>query len=164
MLKLFGSLLIISAFGFWGISKSQKLKKRSENLLTLISSLTLLENEISYSEKDIASALRSVGIMENLPLFVDISENLKNLPVQEAFSEALKNGNMCLSEADREILFEFSKNLGTLSKEFQISSLLYTKELLSATQRLAYQDYGKYGKLYRNMGFLLGILIAILLF
>ncbi|MBR4721066.1 MAG: stage III sporulation protein AB [Clostridia bacterium] len=163
MLKFFGAVLIVSAFGIWGVSKSERLKKRCDSLLTIISSLNLLENEISYCEKDISSALLSVGVMENLPFFRSIAENLKNSSAFQAFSNALKNDDMCLSKSDREILLEFSQNLGSINKDFQISSILHTKELLASSRVSAYSDYEKYGKLYRNMGFLLGCLIALLM-
>ena len=163
MLKFFGAVLIISAFGIWGVSKSKRLKKRCDSLMTIISSLNLLENEISYGEKDISSALSSVGVMENLPFFRNIAENLKNSSVFQAFSNALKNDDMCLSKSDREILLEFSQNLGSVNKDFQIGSILHTKELLVSSHISACSDYDKYGKLYRNMGFLLGSLIALLM-
>jgi len=163
MLKFFGAVLIISAFGIWGILKSKKLKNRCDSLLTIISSLNLLENEISYGEKDIASALSSVGIMENLPFFIEIAENLKKSSAFKAFSNALDDTKMCLSQTDKDILLEFSQNLGTVSKDFQVGSILHTKELLASSRISACSDYEKYGKLYRNMGFLIGSLIALIM-
>ncbi len=163
MIKFFGAVLIILSFGIWGVSKSEKLKKRCDSLLLIISSLNLLENEIAFSEKDIASALLSVGNMENLPLFVTVSENLKNSSVSEAFSLALKNSDICLSKSDRELIFEFSKSLGSLGKELQIGSIHHTKELLTSARVSACEEYGKYGRLYRSMGILLGFLVAIIL-
>lgn len=164
MLKLLGAIIIVLASGIWGISKSEKLKKRSDGLLKVISAMHLLENEISYSQKEIAKALMSVSIMENLPLFADISEKLGRLDAPKAFSDALDVSDMNFSKSDKNILIEFSQNLGTLSKDFQLESLLKTSELLSNAQLSAYEEYKKYGKLYKNMGFLLGILTAILLF
>ncbi|MBQ6907446.1 MAG: hypothetical protein IJQ28_03620 [Clostridia bacterium] len=163
MLKFFGAVLIVSAFGVWGISKSKRLKTRCDSLLTIISSLNLLENEISYGEKDIASALSSVGAMENLPFFIEIAENLKKTSAFCAFSNALNGTEMCLSQTDKDILLEFSQNLGTVSKDFQVSSILHTKELLLSSRNSACSDYEKYGKLYRNMGFLIGTLIALIM-
>lgn len=163
MLKFFGAVLIISAFGIWGVSKSKRLKKRCDSLLLIISSLNLLENEISYGQKNIASALLSVGTMENFPLFTEAAQNLENSSAFLAFSEALKNPDLCLLQSDREILLEFSQNLGSVSKEFQISSIFHTKELLSSSRLSALGDYEKYGKLYQNMGFLIGTLIALLM-
>lgn len=163
MIKFFGAVLIIFSFGIWGVSKSERLKKRCENLLSVISSLNLLENEISFSQKDIASALFSVGNMENLPLFVAVSETLKNSSVPEAFSLALENSDIYLSKSDNEVLLEFSKNLGALGKEAQIGSIHHTKELLASARISALEEYGKYGRLYRSMGILLGFLVAIIL-
>lgn len=163
MIKFLGAILIISAFGFWGISKSERLRKRRDSLLLTVSSLTLLENEIDYSQKDIASALLSVGAVKGFPLFRDIASRLKSSSVYEAFSDALASSDICLSKPDTEILLEFSQNLGALSKDSQIGSIRHAKELLHAANAAASEDYKKYGKLYRNMGFLLGIAVCILL-
>lgn len=163
MIKFFGAVLIVISFGIWGVSKSEKLKKRCDSLLSVISSLNLLENEIAFSQKDIASALLSVGNMENLSLFVTVSENLKNSSVPEAFSLALKNPGMCLSKSDGKLLIEFSQSLGSLGKESQIGSIHHTKELLASARVSALEEYGKYGRLYRSMGILLGFLVAVIL-
>lgn len=164
MLKLLGAIMIVLASGIWGLSKSKKLKKRSDGLLKVVSAMHLLENEIFYSQKEIAKALMSVSIMENLPLFADISKRLGRVDAPNAFADALDASNMNFSKSDKNILIEFSQNLGTVSKEFQLESLSKTSELLSNAQLSAYEEYKKYGKLYRNMGFLLGILTAIILF
>ncbi len=164
MLKIFGSLLIIFAFGILGFSKSENLRKRSENLLRITASLTLLENEISYGQKGIRDALMSIGTIENLPLFTAVSENIGILPMQKVFSDAISKHDLKLSEADNLTLLEFSQNLGALDTDAQIKSILHTKELLKNAQAEAYEEYKKYGRLYRNIGFLLGILFSLILF
>ena len=164
MLKIFGSFLIISAFSIWGFSKSENLKKRSENLLRIISCLTLFENEISYGKKGIHDAFSAIGAAENLPLFTAISENIGFLSMQDAFQDAITKCNMCLSKSDNMTLLEFSENLGSLESSAQIKSIIHTKELLKTAQLEAYEEYKKYGRLYRNMGFLLGILFSLILF
>ena len=164
MLKLFGAVVIVFTFGLWGVSKSERLKKRRDSLNLTISSLNLLENEIDFSQKDIASALLSVGNMGNMPLFTEAAKLLKNSTVQNAFIDALKSSDMCFSRSDRDIFQDFSQSLGSLGKEAQIKSILHAKELFCESYSYACEDYGKYGRLYRNMGFLLGILVAIILF
>ena len=164
MLKLFGTVMIISAFGIWGVSKSEKLKRRCDSLSLMISSLTLLENEIDYSQKDIAAALMSVGIIRNFPLFINAAKGIYKTTVQQAFGDAVKSSGICLAKSDREILTEFSQSLGTLEKDSQIGNIRHTKALFAAAKTSACEDYEKYGRLYRNMGFLLGILVSVLLF
>ncbi|MBR4173083.1 MAG: stage III sporulation protein AB [Clostridia bacterium] len=163
MIKLFGACLIVSAFGIWGVSKSKRLKTRCDSLLSAISSMNLLESEIAFGGKDISAALFSVGMAENMPLFTEIAENLENSTMFAAFSEAVKKSHMCFANADKDVFAEFFTNLGALSKESQIAAISHTRELLSACRHQASEDYRKYGRLYRNTGFLLGLLIAIIL-
>lgn len=164
MLKLSGALLIFFAFGIWGFSKSEDLRKRSENLLRICSCLTLLETEISYGQKGIRDALMLIGTMENLPLFVAVSENIGASPMQKVFSDAISKYDMRLSKSDNLALLEFSQSLGNLDSASQIKSILHTKELLKNAHAEAYEEYKKYGRLYRNMGLLLGALFSLILF
>ena len=164
MLKLLGSLLIVSAFSICGFLKSENLKKRSENLLRIISSLSLLENEISYGQKGIRDALMSIGTTKNLPLFAAVSKNIGVSPMQNVFADAISKYDMKLSKTDNLVLLEFSESLGALDSTAQIKSILHTKELLKNAQTEAYEEYKKYGSLYRNIGVLSGILFSLILF
>ena len=163
MLKFAGMILITAACSLWGISKSEALKLRSESLLHISDALTLLENEISYGQKNIKEAILSVGTMKNLALFMKVSEKIGMVSVREAFSDAILCSKTGLSESDNLILLEFAQNLGNLDKNSQIKSINMTKERLINAQSEAHEDYKKHGKLYRNIGFLLGILFSLIL-
>ena len=163
MFKLAGAVLIISAFGLWGFSKSEKLKTRNESLLNIISALALLENEISYAQKSMRDALLQIGTLTNIPLFTAVSKNIGTSDMQEVFSSALSNCNMSLSKSDNQTLLEFSQSLGGLDCVSQIKSILHTKELLKMAQNEAYEEYKKYSRLYRSTGILLGVLFSLIL-
>lgn len=163
MLKLTGAVLIISAFGLWGFSKSEKLKKRNESLLNIISALAILENEVSYAQKSMRDALLQIGTLTNIPLFTAVSKNIGTSDMQEVFSSALSSCNMNLSKGDNQTLLEFSQNLGGLDCVSQIKSILHTKELLKMAQNEAYDEYKKYSRLYRSTGILLGVLFSLIL-
>ncbi len=163
MLKLSGAVLIISAFGLWGFSKSEKLKSRNDSLLHIISALALLENEISYAQKNIRDALSLIGTLSNMPFFTAVSENIGSSDMQEVFSSVLSRCNMNFSKSDNQTLLEFSQNLGNLDRVSQIKSILHTKELLKIAQSEAYEEYKKYSRLYRSSGILLGVLFSLIL-
>ncbi|MBR4723782.1 MAG: stage III sporulation protein AB [Clostridia bacterium] len=163
MLKLTGAVLIISAFGLWGFSKSEKLKKRNECLLNIISALAILEKEVSYAQKCMRDALLQIGTLTNIPLFTAVSKNIGTSDMQEVFSSALSSCNMNLSKGDNQTLLEFSQNLGGLDCVSQIKSILHTKELLKMAQNEAYDEYKKYSRLYRSTGILLGVLFSLIL-
>lgn len=164
MIKLLGTLLIVSASSALGFLKSRCLRKRSDSLSGLISSLVLLETEISYGQKSIKDALYSIGVSENMPLFTLISEKIGDLSVSDAFSDTIKRCDMCFSGTDNTIILEFASTLGSLDSSSQVKSIMHTKELLGIAQKEAYEYYKKYGRLYRNMGLLLGILFSLILF
>jgi len=164
MIKLLGTLLIVSSSGALGFLKSQRLKKRSDSLSRLISALVLLETEISYGRKSIKDAFLSIGASENMPFFTLVSEKIGNMSVSDAFSNSIKCCDMCLLGTDNIVLLEFASTLGSLDTASQIKSITHTKELLSIAQKEAYEYYKKYGRFYRNMGLLLGILFSLILF
>lgn len=163
MLKLAGAVLIIFAFGLWGFSKSERLKNRNEDLLRIISALSLLENEISYAQKSIKDALFSIGTLTNMPFFTAVSENIGVSDMRKAFSSAISECNMSLSKADSQMLLEFSQNLGNLDCASQVKSILHTKELFKMAQSGAYEEYKKYSRMYRSTGILLGVLFSLIL-
>lgn len=164
MIKLLGTFLIVVATSILGFVKSQRLKRRNDSLCRLISALVLLETEISYGKKSIKDALFSIGVSENLPLFTSASEKIGTLSVSDAFSYGIKSCDMCFSEADNSIILEFADTLGSLDTQSQIKSIAHTKELLGILKKEAIEYYNRYGRMYRNMGILLGILLSLILF
>lgn len=164
MFKLSGAVLIISASCVWGFSKSVRLKKRAENLIRMVASLVMLENEISFGGKNIKEALSAIAKAEKLPFFAEVSERIGELSVSEAFSEAISKADMQLSGTDNAAILEFSRNLGGLDTASQIKSIAHTRKVLETAQAEAAEDYRRYGNMYRSMGFLGGILFALILF
>ena len=164
MLKLPGAVLIISASCAWGFSKSLSLKKRAENLTRMTASLMLLENEVSFGGKNIKEALFAIAKAEKLPFFAAVSEGIGRLSVSEAFSEAVSECDMHLSGTDNAAILEFSRNLGGLDTAAQLKSIAHTRKVLERAQEEAAEEYRRYGNMYRSMGFLGGILFALILF
>ena len=164
MLKLLGAHFVISGAATSGFLKSRRLNKRSLNLNRLISSLVLLDREISYGKKGIKDALIFIGNSENMPLFTVLSEKIGEFSVCEAFSYSIENCDMCFSASDKSILYDFFSSLGCLDAQSQIKSIIHTRELLIIAQNDACEYYKRYGRLYRSTGLLLGILFALILF
>lgn len=163
MLKLIGSVMIVAAGGLIGLQKSAELKYRAETLQKLISSLTLLENEISYGKNDTKRALKSIGEIQDFSLFCTASESMNTLSVSDAFMHAASDKKFFFAESDLEILKPFADSLGTTGTTSQLSIIAHTKTLLESACADAREKYSVLGKLYRSMGFLSGIFIAILL-
>ena len=163
MIKLLGAIFIVFGASAYGALKSGRLNYRSLNLDRLISSLVLLEMEISYGKKGLKDTLLSIGVSENMPLFTMSSEKIGELSVCEAFSYSIKNCDMCFSDSDKSVLYEFAASLGSLDTLSQIKSIVHTRELLKIAQKEACENYKRYGRLYRNMALLLGLLFSLIL-
>lgn len=155
--------MIISACGLIGMQKSSALKHRADNLQKLISALTLLENEISYGKNDTKRALMSIGKTQGFSLFCIAAESMDHFDTAAAFMNTAGIPSFFLTKNDLEILQPFAEQLGTTGSTSQLSIIAHTKKLLENACQDAHEKYAVSGKLYRNMGFLSGIFIAILL-
>ncbi len=164
MLKLIGAVMIIFGGGFWGISQSAALKKRKDTIEALITALSLLETEISYGKRDIKKILKGIGIAQNLWIFTNISDQLYEMSLSEAFNAAVKNRDTYLSVEDKDILLTMAENLGKTDTQNQFKCISYTKKRLEAARLCAAEDCAGKGHLYRGAGILIGSMAAIILF
>lgn len=164
MLRLTGALFIISACGLWGFLKAENMKKRIDNLGKIISALTLLENEITYGKRNIKKAMKSIGDIQNLPLFIHAAEKMDQYSAGEALCNALKTKDTFLLGTDNEILEIMAEDLGKTDTRSQIKSIEYAKCRLESVKKTAEEEYIKSGRLYRSMGILVGTMAVIILF
>lgn len=164
MFKLAGAVMILLSSGWLGIIKSERLRKRTENIEKIISALNLLENEISYGRRDIKTALKSTGDTQRLTLFSEAAELMDSLPAGEALSRAVGNQRLCLIPADCEVLNVLAEKLGMTDCATQIKSIDFARKQLENLAVDSHAVYEKMGRMYRGIGFLAGGLAVIMLF
>lgn len=158
MLKLTGAVMIILAGSLVGYFKSLKLKTRWESLKKIIYSLHIMENEISYGRSSMDKILEKIRVMNGLGFDV---ENKKSS--EDAFLSAINKDELALSKGDEELMRSFSKTLGKTDARVQLKNIKNTVKSLEIMEKDAKLEYEKYGKMYRNMGMLLGLAAVILL-
>lgn len=163
MLRIIGSTLIILSGTLLGFLKSDMLRRRSECLTKIISGLNLLETDISYGKKDLQKALLTIGENHKIELFKNMAKKIPTIGIKEAISSALKEECECLLQRDKAPILALGENLGmtdSLSQEISIKRAVLT---LSESKKEAEAEYAKFGRLYRSVGVLGGILGAIIL-
>ncbi|MBE7015663.1 MAG: hypothetical protein E7417_02435, partial [Ruminococcaceae bacterium] len=116
----------------------------------------IMENEISYGKISMDKVMESIKKLGGIS-----AEDPSGDSAGEWFLNAV--GSEKLEKADMEVLTSFSKTLGitdTVSQQRNIKNTVKTLELLEIDAK---NNYEKYGKMYRNIGFLTGMLAVILL-
>lgn len=171
-LKLIGGILIILACGFSGIIFSNRSNNRPRDLKRFRSLMQMLETEIIYSVTPLPEALYSLSNKSEArfsSFFAYISDCLRRRQFF-SFRDAWVSGvntvllkETSLSNTDAEIISNFGNVLGCSDRNDQKKhfELLYIQ--LKHNEAVAEEERKKNTKMYRSLGFLLGIAIFIIL-
>ncbi|MCG0277606.1 MAG: stage III sporulation protein AB [Thermanaeromonas sp.] len=167
-----GASLVILSCGFLGLILANIYQTRPVQLKSLISGLKLLETEIVYASTPLPQALGKVGgRLEGAVklLFLQTATLLREepgLPAAEAWEEGLKKlkEQSALHMQDLEILKTLGQGLGVSSREDQVKNLELAREHLKQQLALAEEAAQRQGKMWRTLGFLLGITLVLLMY
>lgn len=172
VIKFFGALLIMTASTLIGYIYSNIYNLRVKELRELQYGIQMLETEIVYGYSPLPEALDNVSrrvSLENISLlFSEVSKKLKNkngLSVSEAWSITLNSllSKTSLTEVEKDILIAFGKSLGISDVKNQDKNFKLTLTLLKQEELKAVELRDKNVKMYRNLGFLFGLALVIIL-
>jgi stage III sporulation protein AB len=171
MIKLLGSILIITGCGYLGFKISRVYIKRTELFRFLQNGLNLLETEINYSATPLPIALDSVGKKINKicrPLFIRSAAALrekKGIIASEAWAEgvAALSIEVPLTEEEKDFLILFGHGLGGSDKEEQLKNIELAKKQLYLASKTAEEEQAKNQRMWQYMGVCLGAFIALIL-
>lgn len=89
---------------------------------------------------------------------------LSGRPFQQSWCESLENHiPFGMNKSDAELLMSIGKQLGTSDLEGQISTVRLRQAELGTVISAAEEEYSRKAKLYRSLGVLTGVFIAIML-
>lgn len=163
MLKLAGAVMIIASGSVLGILRSNRLKMRADNLENIISALELLKCDINYGRKDLQRALRDIGTSLKADIFRKIADNIKEFGIKEAIKKALDDDAECFLESDKVPICTLGETLGMTDAKNQARAIDEAVVRLKKAKKDAEEEYLRLGKLYKSVGFLGGVLVAIVL-
>ncbi|MHA0855572.1 stage III sporulation protein SpoIIIAB [Paenibacillus sp. CMAA1364] len=172
MVKLIGMLIIVLAGALAGINKARQFENRPKQIRELILGMQRLETEISYGYTPLPEALdkMSTQMKEPLKSFFHKAAMGMNVPhnmtAQESIQQALSSHwrQTSMKNSERDVLHQLSFTLGTSDRQDQMKHLALAAQQLKHEETSAREELDKYGKLSRNLGLLVGILIVILIF
>ena len=131
-----------------------------------------LENEIIHYSTILSQALKnSASSIEGdwRGFFLEVANSLdekKEISLQKIWDRSLRKqkSSPYITKAEYDIMERFGSQLGNSDRKSQEKYFFYVQEHLKIEENLARENRSKYSKMYCNLGILLGIGIAIILF
>lgn len=171
MMKLFGLGLIVVAGMLTGQLCFMQLESRYRDLESIRTGLRALVTEIDYSRKPLPVAWRELaGIHEGavakvFDLAADLFGSEGAATAGQAWVRSVRrcSEEMSLTAEDLRILLTLGPTLGASGGADQIRHLQAADERLAGQMDEARDDSRRRGKLFRSLGLLGGIMIAVVL-
>lgn len=167
-LKVILIVCILEACTKIGFILSSKFNKRLKEYLIIEDILTYIESKIKYSQDNLIDIFKDLTNQYKNSNFGALFDNINNdlisnnYTIYEAFYNNIeKYKNMFSCNLD--ILIQLSKNLGNSNVEDQIKNLSLLKERIKVVIKDAKNIKEKNERLYRNLGIICGLTIAIIL-
>lgn len=172
MLKLLGAVLIVLAGTLAGFKRAAQYADRPRNIRALIAALQRLETEILYGYTPLPEALHRIGQQSKEPLrafFTAAADEMsppQNRSAEEGIQRAMELHfkSAALKGTEKEIIRQLSCTLGTSDRSNQSTHIALALQQLKQEETVAREDQGKYEKMSKSLGLLLGALIVILIF
>lgn len=164
MFKLIGVISVISSFVFWGLSKSMRLKQRTDSLSLFINMLDWLRTEIEMKQTHLSDAFELIGTKCQNKCFLMCAEDIDKMGGQDSFSNAVINTKelYCFLDEDINIFLEFSINLGMVDLYNQVRRIDETISKLKKSLSEAQTTYTQNSKMYVSISVLAGIFVVLI--
>lgn len=170
--KLLGALLIIVSSTAIGFLYSNKFKKRVYQLKSIERAVYEIKNEILYTYTPLPELFFKISKNSSFPIkefFESISNILKTNSVNsvyEAFIKGFKKveDKMELKKEDKDLILNLAKTFGESDVEGHMNIISLTLEGLKEQIREGEIAMKKNIKMYRYLGFTIGMMIVITLF
>ncbi|WP_102707191.1 stage III sporulation protein SpoIIIAB [Terribacillus saccharophilus] len=169
-MKWVGAILVLIAATWVGFDLSRRLQQRPKQIRQLISSLQVMEAEILYSQTSIIETSDNLAKQVPQPaaaFFQTLSDKLLLHPVDlydcwEETTEAWID-TTALKTSEKDVWLQFGRTLGQHDFEQQQKHIQLAKTHLERELEESEEANQRYGKMIRNLGFLTGLLIVLLL-
>lgn len=171
MLKIMGCLIIMICSTSGGYLLAFGYTRRVRELRAFQHAIQSLESEILFTLTPLPQAVQRMAARLDKPmdrlfdLFGNILEQRAGYTAGEAWDMAVEHarGFLCFEREDLEIIRGLGKNLGSTDKVSQEKSFKLVKYQLEAQLVKAEEKRNRNEKLCKNLGFLLGAALVILI-
>ena len=166
MLRFVGALLIGAACAMYGFLSADRLKKRYVFFREFITSLSVLETEITFGKYELGRIFRR---MEDKPelcgLYNICAENIKERGIRRAWETAAEKSaaEAGVKPEDIHAIQSLGAELGMSDIQGQKKAIARTIELAKKSEASAADEYCRLGRAYRACGALAGMFCVLML-
>ena len=172
ILKITSSIVIVMCCGLLGLYKANRYVQRVKEIRMLKAALIQLETEVIYFSNFISEALKTVAKSTQGPwrdFFYQVARDLADraeYSIAECWKKNLEHykKDFFIAEPEYEVLVRFGEKLGMSDCESQKKYFELAQQQLLVEEKNAEQLCSKYVQMYRSLGILCGLAIAIILF
>ena len=167
MLKTTGCIVLVVCGTLMGLKFSERLKKRVKLLELTVRMINEIALQIRYSSPTVFELLDDLC---NNPAYSELKYLIRIKEKRvcgKSFSEVWNDGLSDVKEndftaEDYSVISEIGEELGRSDTDGQLTALALIKDKLLILRDNSAAEYEKKGKLYRTLGLLSGICVAIL--
>jgi stage III sporulation protein AB len=172
VLKFIGCILLLLASTGIGLVFAARLATRPKQIRRLIGALAILETEIGYGNRNLASACLYISernLDQISDLFRQMSLHLTTMDgaaTYDCLRVAVKDWwpTTAMKTSEKEVFLQFCKTLGNSDRHNQLTHLALAKQNLQVEEQKAREEQMQYEKMARTLGVLAGALLIILLY
>lgn len=170
--KFIGACILVISTSLYGFSLSGTYLKRIESLKELKKCIVLLDGEMRYNKTPIKIAMEKISKRNTsvysgfLKKVADIMEEDVSMQLSQAWEQGvmeLTEGDVVLSESDKHKLLEFGRTIGNLDSDSRMAAFEGYLNELEIDLCECNKDKENKVKLYKTMGIMAGLFIAILI-
>lgn len=164
--KLFLLAMIIGASSAIGILFSKKYANREKEIKEMKNGLNMFATKIKFTYEPIPNLFMEIAnkIGGNVgEIFQRAATRMKEQTAGDAWKNALEEVNHSFTKEDVTILQNMSRFLGQTDLEGQISEIEVVSQFLTSQLENAGEERKKNEKMYRTLGIVTGLTIAIIL-
>ena len=158
------TIFLISSF--LGIAFANKYKERVNDLRKVRSALNILKTKIEYTYEPLPQIFSEISDEFNDSIgdiFKTAGLKMQELSAGESWKYAIKSSKTNMKEEDLRVLENLEKLLGKTNIEGQLSEIELIEKFIIDQSKIAEDEQKKNEKMYKSLGIIAGLAIAIIL-
>lgn len=165
MFKVFGAVMIMTAFLMIGFGRVSAIKSRQQLMELMRKSVSMLKSEISLKQSSLSEAFENVGVICSNIYFCECGQNVKSDGAATAYKRAIGRAvkDFRLSDDEKEVLLTLSDGLGKRNLTEQLSQIDYTLSLVEKSAIDLKREVGERSKLILQGASFIGAATVIIL-
>ena len=164
--KLMGAIFIISGTSVYGFVRAMKPYRRYKMLTKIDTALSLMINEISFTNSCIDDIFRHISESAGVDgIFKTTAQMSKDISLCERWLRSIKTDSdrLYLKKEDCEALSVLGSELGMTDRKGQIKNIEHTRIGIRTLINEAHEEYLRESKMMKGLGILSGLFFVILL-